>query len=544
MGAEKIGIHDNFFDLGGDSILCIQIVARANQVGLHLNPQQLFDHRTIAELAAVAGEAKSSQAEQGLVTGHVGITPIQHWFFNQDLVEPNHWNLNLVLSVPRVMDLNALETAIQGLVRHHDALRLRCKRHHTGWQQMIGEAETPFELWYEDLSGQAETECDKHLEQIKADLQSTPDLESGDLLRAVYFNLGEDRPGRLLLMIHHLAVDGLSWGILIEDLETAYDQLCKGQSVSLPAKTTSVKQWATELTTYARSAELRSELDFWLKLAKRPVTVLPFDFSGTPEPTTHASSHTVSAALSVDTTRALLQDVPGVYNTQMNDVLLTALIQVLSDWTGGDCFGLYMEGHGREDIPADVDVSRTVGWFTTIFPIVLTLEPKSSPGAALRRIKEQLRQIPNHGIGYGLLSYLSQVRNTHSLGELSADVLFNYLGQLERMVPQSSLFQLAQPLTGSFGTQNKRSHRFNVNTYILSEQLHVDWVYSTEQYHAETVQNLADAYARFLESIIEHCASTEAGGYTPSDFPLADLNEDKLSKLADVIKTIDSEKLT
>ena len=278
------------------------------------------------------------------------------------------------------------------------------------------------------------------------------------------------------------------------------------------------------------------------KLASRGITVLPLDFTGASETTTHASSHTVSAALSVDATRALVQDVPSVYNTQMNDVLLTALIQVLSDWTGGDCFGVDLEGHGREDIMADVDVSRTVGWFTTVFPIVLTLEQHLDPGAALRQVKEQLRQIPNHGIGYGLLRYLSQDRVAHSLEKFTANVLFNYLGQLERMVPQSSLFKLAQPLIASFGPQNKRSHRFNVNAYILHEHLHVDWVYSTEHYQADTVQNLADAYVRFLEAIIDHCVNAEAGGYTPSDFPLADLNEDKLGKLADVIDAIDSDK--
>jgi amino acid adenylation domain-containing protein/non-ribosomal peptide synthase protein (TIGR01720 family) len=538
---EKVGSHDNFIELGGDSILCIQIVARANQAGLRLKPRQIFEHQTIAELAAVAGEASCIEAEQGLVTGQAALTPIQHWFFNQELAEPNHWNLNVLLSVPADLDINALERAIKSLAQHHDALRLQYSQHPTGWQQVIGEAEIPFGLQNEDLSSQAETEYDKRIEQVRADLQSTPNLETGDLLRAVYFNLGDVRPGRLLIMIHHLAVDGLSWGILIEDLETAYDQICQGQSISLPAKTTSFKQWSTELTTYARSAKLRSELDFWLNLVEKPVTVLPLDFRGTSEMPTHASSNTFSAALSVDATQALIQNVPSVYNTQMNDVLLTALIQVLSDWTGGDCFGVDMEGHGREDIIADVDISRTVGWFTTIFPVVLTLEQNLNPGAALSRIKEQLRRIPDHGIGFGLLRYLAQNTNARSLRKFSADILFNYLGQLERMVPQSSLFQLAQPLIGSFGNQNKRSHRFNVNTYILNEQLHVDWVYSTEQYHANTVQNLADAYVRSVETIVDHCASAEAGGYTPSDFPLADLNEDKLSKLANVLEAIDSE---
>ena len=537
---EKVGIYDNFFDLGGDSILCIQIVARANHAGLRFEPHQVFEHQTIAELAAAVDDANPIQAEQGPVTGEVPLTPIQHWFFKQDLSEPNHWNQTIVLSTPTNLDLNALERAIQILSQHHDALRLRYKRHHTGWQQMIGEAEIPLVLQYEDLSQQAETEYDKRIEQVKAHLQSTPFLETGDLLRAVYFKLGDDKPGRLLLLIHHLAIDGLSWSILVEDLETAYQQLCQGQLVSLPAKTTSFKQWSAELTTYARSAKLQSELDFWLSMIEKPMTALPADFTSASEASTFATTHTITVALDVGATQSLLQDVPGVYHTQMNDVLLTALIQVFSDWTGGDCFSLDLKGHGREDIMADVDISRTVGWFTTIFPVVLALEPNLSPGNALKRIKEQLRQIPNHGIGYGLLRYLSQDTIAQPLEKFSTDVLFKYFGQLEGTVPHSALFGLAQPVTDSFGPQNKRSHRLNVNAYILHEQLHVDWVYSTEHYQADTIQKLAAAYVRFLEAIIDHCLSADAGSFTPSDFPLADLNEDKLSQLTNIIDAIDS----
>jgi non-ribosomal peptide synthase protein (TIGR01720 family) len=439
------------------------------------------------------------------------------------------------------VDLKALEGAIHYLIQHHDALRLCYQRDAAGWQQMIGRAKTPFVLQYEDLSELAEKEHNQRIEQVSRHLQSTLCIESGDLVRAVLFKLGNDRLGRLRLIIHHLAVDGVSWIILVEDLETAYKQLCQGQPVSLPAKSTSFKQWSTELAAYARSTKLQTELDFWLSLIQTPVTVIPVDFGNNSPTSTFAASRTVSIALGARATQSLLHDVPGLYNTQMNDVLLTALIQVFSDWTGGSCFRLDLEGHGRENIIARVDISRTVGWFTTIYPVVLALEPTLNPGAALKRIKEQLRSIPNHGIGYGLLRYLNQNANAQPLEEFSADILFNYLGQLERMLPNSSLFGLAQHLTGSFGAGNKRSHRLNVNAYVLKKQLHVHWVYSTDHYQAETIQELAAAYIRFLQAIIDHCLSAEAGGFTPSDFPLADLDEKKLRRLADVIKAIDSE---
>ena len=200
-----------------------------------------------------------------------------------------------------------------------------------------------------------------------------------------------------------------------------------------------------------------------------------------------------------------------------------------------------LQGHGREDIIAHADISRTVGWFTTIFPVVLALEPNLNPGDALKRIKEQLRRIPNRGIGYGLLRYLTQDADVQSLEAFSADVLFNYLGQLERMIPPSTLFGLSQRLTDSISPRNKRSHRLNINAYVSMDQLHVEWVYSTELYQADTIRKLAAAYTHHIEAIVDHCLKSDEGSFTPSDFPLAGLNDDKLRQLADIIDAIDSE---
>ena len=541
LRVKKVGLHDNFIELGGDSILCIQIVARANQAGLSLKPRQLFENQTIAELAVVAGNANCIEAEQGLVTGPVPLTPMQHWFFRQNLAEPNHWNQTIVLSTPVNLDLKALKRAIQFLAKHHDTLRLGCKLHLSDWQITIDEAETPVLLQCEDFSALAEREYNQRIEQVKARLQSNLCIETGDLLRAVYFNLGDEKPGRLLLLIHQLAVDTASWSILVEDLEMAYQQLCQGQPITLPAKTASVRQWSTELTAYAQSPMLQSELEFWLTMIEKPVSALPVNTASPSQTSSYATSRTIIAALSISKTQALLQDVLSVYHTQMGDVLLTALIQVFSDWTGGDCFSVDLAGHERPDILPHVDISRTVGWFTTIHPVVLTLEPKLDTGTAIKRIKEQLRRIPHHGNGYGLLRYLSQDANTKSLERFAADVLFSYWGQLERLIPHSNLFGLSQPLTCFIGRQNRPSHRLKINAYIFKEQLRVDWDYSIEHYQAETIEKLAADYIRFLEAIIDHCVSADAGSFTPSDFPLADLNEDKLNQLANIIDAIDSE---
>ena len=259
---------------------------------------------------------------------------------------------------------------------------------------------------------------------------------------------------------------------------------------------------------------------------------------------TEASACTLSVSLSIEATTDLLQKVPAVYNTQINDVLLTALIQSYSQWSGVQTLLVDLEGHGREEIVEDIDLSRTVGWFTTIFPVRLNLAEISHPGEALQSIKEQLRCIPNQGIGYGLLRYLSPdagvKRKLESLPQ--AEVLFNYLGQFDQVLSESSLFKLAGKLTASHSSQGRRSHLLEINAFVVEGRLQVDWTYSENVHQRATIQRFADDFVDALRSLINHCLSPEAGGHTPSDFPLARLNEKKLSKLASMIKKADGGK--
>jgi hypothetical protein len=248
-----------------------------------------------------------------------------------------------------------------------------------------------------DLSAVPETEQESTLSAIATDLQTTLNLSSGRVVRIALFDLGTSQ--RLLLVIHHLVVDGVSWRILLEDLQIAYQQLSQGQAIQLPPKTTSFKHWAERLTEYAQSEALQQELDYWLTQSRRQIAPLPVDFPGGDNTVAH--SHTISISLSQEETQALLQDVPAAYQTQINDVLLTALVQAVKQWTGESLLLVDLEGHGREEIFEDVDLSRTVGWFTTLFPVLLDIGAASSLADALKTVKEQLRNVPNRGIGYG-----------------------------------------------------------------------------------------------------------------------------------------------
>ncbi|MEH2107766.1 amino acid adenylation domain-containing protein [Nostoc sp.] len=529
---KQVGIHDNFFELGGDSIMSMQIIAKANQAGLKLTPKQLFQHQTIAELASVAGIINSVQSEQGLVTGIVPLTPILHWFFEQNLPEPHHFNQSFLLEVPANLQPELLGQALQKLLSHHDALRLRFVQQDGQWQQYNSDV-SDVSLGIADLSYLPPAEQLKAIALRAEAAQKTLNLTDGPLMRVVLFNLGNS-PGRLLIVIHHLAVDGISWRILLEDLFEAYKQLEVGKTIQLPAKTTSFKDWAIRLQDYARSQELHSQLNYWLDSMRFPIAPLPLDYAAVAQDNTVGSSQIVSVYLSVEQTRALLHDVPGAYNTQINDVLLTALVQTFTRWTGFYSLLIDLEGHGREDLFEDVDLSRTVGWFTSIFPVLLKLEDRNDPGEVLKSVKEQLRRIPNRGIDYGILRYLSPDESDRNQLPAfpQAEVSFNYLGQFDQTQLATLGWKYAQEYSGSIHSpKGQRRHLLTVNGLVVEGRLKLEWQYSEHFHSWATVENLANEYIEALETIIAHCLSPEAGGYTPSDFPEVEFSQEALDEL-------------
>jgi amino acid adenylation domain-containing protein/non-ribosomal peptide synthase protein (TIGR01720 family) len=545
LGVETVGIHDNFFELGGDSILSIQVIARATQEGLQFTPKQLFQHQTIAELALVVDTAPRAIAPQGLVTGTLPLTPIQHWFFNQPLVERHHWNQSLLLEVPQMLTLSMLEQIVQRLLEHHDALRLRFQDK-DGWQQWHSGLDEATPCLQIDLSALPDARQSAAIASLLLPLQASLDLTVGPLLRLVLFHRGGDRPNQLLWVIHHLAVDGVSWRILLEDFQTLYQQLQQRETPSeplrLPAKTTAFKNWAERLQTYAESDELQSELETWLSL-QQYVSPLPLDNPAGEN--TVAAIATVTTLLDAAETQALLQDVPAVYRTQINDILLTALAQAFAGWTGGSTLRLDLEGHGREDLFDEIDLSRTVGWFTSIFPVWLNLNPVTDWGDAIQSVKQQLRQIPLQGIGFGLLRYLSSTgAPLRSLPP--AQVSFNYLGQIDQTLPEtiSETARLRLAPEGLSATQtqvvqslrNPRPYLLDVSGLILGGQLQMTWAYSAAIHRQDTIERLAQDFLAALRSLIAHCQSSQARAYIPSDFPDVQLSQEQLDSVLAEIK--------
>ncbi|MDO7899400.1 non-ribosomal peptide synthase/polyketide synthase [Pseudomonas citrulli] len=523
----QVGLDDNFFELGGDSIISIQVVSRARQAGIRLSPKDLFQHQTVQSLARVATlEDDQARVDQRPVEGPALMLPIQRQFFEDAIPTRHHWNQSVLLTPRIALDAGTLEQVLRALVNHHDALRLGFTQQPSGWVAAYRPVEQQAAdwLWQADLADSAE------LEALGNRAQRSLDLQDGPLLRAVLANLA-DGSQRLLLVIHHLVVDGVSWRILLEDLQNAYQQLHQGHALNLPAKTSAFKDWSERLQDYAASPALQQERAYWLDALEACGTDLPCERADAGQQ--NRLQATVMTRLDANLTRQLLQEAPSAYRTQVNDLLLTALARVIGRWTGQPSVLIQLEGHGREALFDDVDLTRTVGWFTSLFPVRLT--PLQGPGESIKRIKEQLRAIPNKGIGFGVLRHFGDAATQRAFADLPTPrITFNYLGQFDGSFEgdDAALFTPAGENAGlDQSAEAPMGNWLTLNGQVYGGELSVAWNFSRERFHPATLERLADEYAQELALLIGHCVEPDSVGLTPSDFPLAGLTQAQLDGL-------------
>ncbi len=515
----RVGRHDNFFALGGDSILALQIAARAAAAGLRVPAQAVFQHQTLAELAATvtAPAADGAARESVAMTDAVPLTPIQQWFFAQEFTAPAHWNQSALFVVPADFDGQRFAAALRRVAARHDALQLRYTRAGEDWCAVAGEPGASVAFATEplaDLAGGAER------------AQAALDLAAGPLLRAVHFADAAGGAGRLLLVVHHLAIDGVSWRVLLEELAAAY------AGRELPVATARWGEWARALAAQAAAPETLAELPHWRAV---PATRLPRDFAAAGRGVT-ADEDTVEVTLSRDETQALLTETAEAYRTQINDLLLTALARALAPWTGATAHTIALEGHGREEFAGAPDVARTVGWFTTLFPVALDAGGDAEPGSALKRVKEQLRAVPRRGLGYGLLRHLGPPAAREALGAQPApELCFNYLGQLDAAPAGDSAttaFAAAAESHGAdHGPRNARAFLVEINAAVRDGAFRATWHFSRAHHRRATVARVADDFGAALRALIAHCRAAGTGGFTPSDFSAPDVSQDDLDKL-------------
>ncbi|WP_112264135.1 non-ribosomal peptide synthase/polyketide synthase [Lentzea terrae] len=463
LAVQEVGVKDNFFTLGGDSILSIQVVARGRRAGLHFTAKDLFTHQTVAGLAPHV-TAETDTGERADVTGDVPLLPIQRWFFAGVRTAPHHFNQSHLVELTTDVDVTALRQSLEALVRHHDALRMRFTSDESGWHQH----NPPFEPV--DLLSEHPVEV---LEQVADELHASFDLAGGPLLRAALFG-----SRRLFLVAHHLVVDGVSWRILLDDLDTAYHQALRGEPIDLGRKSTSVHDWAVKLWSFVDSGALDHEIEHW-----RSITASPVDASGE-----EAAS---SFELSAEDTDALLRGAPTAYRTAINDVLLAALAWALARWTGTPAVTIDLEGHGREEVLDDVDLSRTVGWFTTMFPVGLEV-PDSSWRDRVKSVRRQLRRVPGNGFGYGALRWSGRVPG------IEAPVSFNYLGQFDARSEDESLFGEVLPAVGRDHV-DRDPHVVQVVGEVADGRMTFGVV------HRVPVEGLVEDFASALRAIAADC---------------------------------------
>ncbi|MFH8344041.1 amino acid adenylation domain-containing protein [Streptomyces sp. NPDC018045] len=540
LGVEKVGVEDNFFELGGDSILSMQVISRARAAGLTVHSKDVFLRQTVASLAAVAvadGADGKDARPRVAATGDVPLTPVQHWFFDHHRTGPEHFDQYVVFELDPAADRGALAAAVAALPRQHDALRSRFTRVDGQWRQHTAPARADDTVLRTiDLSGLDAPDQDAAVRAWIEGPEARFRLAEDRKFTAVLVERGAARPPHLLLSAHHLAVDGVSWRVLAEDLDTGYRQAAAGRAVDLGPGTSSFREWALRLARHTADGGFAAEAGHWDAVTAADggpagTGALPTDGQG---PNTVASTRTVTVRLGAEETRALLQQVPAVYRTRVDDILLSAYGRVLARWTGSPRTLIDLEGHGREELFDDIDLTRTVGWFTSIHPVALTVDPAWDWATTLKSVKEQLRAVPGRGLGHGALRHLTGPGSPLGQpGRAAPRISFNYLGRFDTGTAPGSLLRPGGEgvqLTGHPG--ELRPHLLDAVSHVESGQLSMTWYYSADVHERETVERLAAQTAEALREIVRHCADPAAGGVTPSDFPLAGLDQATLDRVA------------
>jgi amino acid adenylation domain-containing protein/non-ribosomal peptide synthase protein (TIGR01720 family) len=528
LGKNIIGIHDNFFELGGDSIKAIQIASRMHKAGYKIEIRDIFQQRRISDLVALVKKIERI-ADQSIITGTISLTPIQKWFFNNHPIDTHHFNQAMMLYIEPGEEFpdQLVRTVFPKLQEHHDALRMSYKEIDGKIIQTNHGLEYPLSLAEYDFRGCGSAV--RMLEQKADELQASIDLEKGPLMKLGLFHL--DDGYRLLMVIHHLVIDGVSWRILFEDLETLYMQYRRGEELSLPLKTDSFKTWSEKLHEYANDQSFLKEKLYWQNLAAHDLPVIKKDF---PVETDYLKDkNALSFTLNEEETSLLLTKANVAFGTEISDLLLTALGLGLQETFAIQRILIALEGHGREEIIKDVDITRTVGWFTSLYPVLLDFSYENDLSRQIKDIKENLHRVPNKGIGYGILKYLTVEEVTGDIDlTLNPQICFNYLGQFDTDINQFSSFQPAKESPGNpRSLKGKQEYLFVVTGIIVNNFLELTIEYNKNHFKLETIEKLIHCCQVNLKQVITFCLDRETSELTPSDLDYQEFSIDELGNL-------------
>ncbi|MHC5290487.1 lichenysin non-ribosomal peptide synthetase LicB [Bacillus licheniformis] len=531
LGIDRIGVTDNFFALGGDSIKGIQMASRLQQHGWKLEMKDLFQHPTIGELSSYVQAADAKPIDQGPVEGEVTLTPIQRWFFERKFTNEHHWNQSVMLHAPSGFDPELVEQTLAALTEHHDALRMVYQKNNGRLiQYNRGPDDRSFAFRVVDLRYVTDIETEIAAQANR--LQASLDLENGPLVKAEQYQTAEG--DHLLIVIHHLVIDGVSWRILLEDFASGYSQAAQQHDVVFPDKTNSFKDWAEALEAYAQTERFLKTADYWRRLEQERICELPKDRAAAERKAENTSA--VKFELSEAETRLLLTKVHEPYGTDINDILLSALSLTIREWTNGSNICINMEGHGREEIIPGMNISRTTGWFTAQYPVVLKSQAAAGLPETIKNVKETLRRIPDKGIGYGILRYLTDRKKAGAIFSIKPDISFNYLGQIDREVQTGFFGPSPYDMGRQVSERSEALYALSFSGIISKEKFILSCSFNTEEYDRQTIQELMDRFKAFLTALIDHCTAKEEREFTPSDFSAGDLEMEEMGDLFDVLE--------
>jgi amino acid adenylation domain-containing protein/non-ribosomal peptide synthase protein (TIGR01720 family) len=533
LGVERVGVDDNFFDLGGDSILAIQIVARAHRHGLRLTAGQLFDALTVANLAEVSGRTDDTAAAERAV-GPTELTPVQHWFFGQDLPAPEHWNQAITVEIAGDVEEPTVRRALDTVVAHHDAFRMAFAKSGGSWRAWLESAQPAVELRLVDVSGLDPSGRLEITKQVERQLHASFDLGKPPLLRAALFAAPRERT-ELLLVAHHLVIDAVSFSVLLDDFDAVLGQLRRDETPILPGFAVGPTAWGNTLRSAAIAEPFRTQHSYWANVIARCGPGVPDEAVATTAADTIGNASVVSVTLDADRTRALLRDVPKRSRAKPNEVVLGAVLLAISDWTGERDIALILEAHGRESIGATPDLSRTVGWLTSQFPLVLHLpDGGAEPVDVVRAVRDQLRSVPDRGLGYGVLRYLDPDATRRERLDLDGrrHVLFNYLGDSDNSLTPGGLVRVVRGLRLDRDGGTPRPFAIDIDVMIVAGCLRIDWGHSPSRHQSSLIELRAASCLEHLKHIIDASVASSGEQVSSDDFPLANLDDEKLRKLS------------
>lgn len=521
LGRSPFGLHDPFSQLGGDSIKAIQVSYRLHQRGIKIPVRDILIYDTIAELKTRSDWSWGvEQISQEPCTGELPSSPIVSWFLSQQFRNADHWNQSLLLESKEKVTLEEFEASLSALVNHHDCLRLNYSVKEEKLFYNERHLTSRVSVSCVDLSSLPQEEQESRMLEAMRDCAVSFKLEESLLFTGCLFELGPDRPQRLFLTAHHLVVDGVSWRILLEDLMSALASLKRNEPIVLPDKTHSMQAWIKEVSAFYQSDQAFKEKAYW-DMFSIPEDKLPTDYDFGEDLVEYSATST--RTLSAEITSRLLTTANRMFNTGPQDLLVAALTRTLCDVFERERLLLVMESHGRESSIHAMNVTRTVGWFTSMYPVLFETNP-SNRTDHLKAVKEKLRQIPMGGLGFGWFK-------PHLLAaEEKSHVRFNYLGTVDNQL-SDDLVLMGGNLAVDAGVGNHLTALLDVAALIRQGELQVSVTYSLRKYREETIEKLLALFFHELEQLIDHCCLQEIPEFTPSDFEDVELTQKELDLL-------------